>query len=322
MIDVSERLDPEMAAVLALVRARAGEVADAWHTVPITELRRRYAEEARFWNAGTPAVAEVRELTLAGPYGDIPVRLYRPLREGTLPLVVYLHGGGWVVGDLDTHDRIMRRLALAGGSAVAGVAYRLAPEHKFPVAFDEAVAAVRGLAAEAETLGLDGTRIGLAGDSSGATLALAAGLTLKGTNGPHASALALVYGAYGLCDSRSRRLYAGAGEGLSEDDMAFYRDSLIRSPADLADPRLDLLRQDLAGVPPTCVIAAELDPLLDDSLTLAPLLEAAGVETRLTVYDGVLHAFLHLGSMVAKAEGALDEAGAWLARHLGGAQSR
>ncbi len=142
-------------------------------------------------------------------------------------------------------------------------------------------------------------------------MSLAAGLALKDTGA--LKALVLFYGAYGLRDSASRRLYGGPEDGMSAEDLDYYMDCLVRGPEDLEDPRLDLLSAELSGLPPTFIAAAELDPLHDDSIALAALLADAGVDHRLEVYRGVLHAFLHLSRMVDQAGTALDDAGRWLA---------
>jgi acetyl esterase len=208
------------------------------------------------------------------------------------------------VGSLDTHDRIMRLLAKAADRTVIGVDYPLAPEHKFPLALDLVMAFCRELAAGAGA-------IALAGDSAGANLALAVALALRGA--VPIEALLLYYGAFGLRDSASRRLYGGEIDGLGEAALDFYRDAYLRSPADRRDPRHDLLVNDLAGLPPTFVAAAAFDPLLDDSHALAGGLAAASVRHRLMIYEGVLHGFLHLSRTLPTAHEAITAGGRFLA---------
>ena len=264
-------------------------------------------------------MARVEAQRLPGPAGEIPLRVYYPRVTGPLPTLVYLHGGGWILGNLDSHDKIMRRLALGSGAAVVGVDYRLAPEHKFPTALEESLAVIRHLAAEGARWDLDPARLAVGGDSAGANMSLAAGLTLRDEGLNAVRALLLFYGDYGLRDSASRRKYGGPEDGMGAEDLAYYMTCLVRGPEDLKDPRLDLLSAELSGLPPAFIIAAaELDPLHDDSLVLAELLADTGVGHRLEVYRGVLHGFLHLSRMVDQAGQALDDASRWLAETLQG----
>ncbi len=315
-IDIARKLDPQMAAALVKSRALAPGLA-AIPDLPIPELRRLYAEERRFWNADRPEVARVAEQGLPGPAGDIPIRIYYPSDRTTLPALIFLHGGGWVMGSLDTHDKIMRVLALESGLAVVGVDYSLAPEHKFPTALEETLAVIAACAARGADWGLDPARLAVGGDSAGANLSLAA-LHECREKGPALSAGLLYYGAYGLRDSASRRLFGGPEDGLSARDLDYYRDCLVRTPADRDDPRIDLLTRDPAGLPPVFIAAAALDPLLDDSRVLAELAAAAGVPHAFTVYPGVLHGFLHLSRMVDLARSALEEGARWLSSQLAG----
>jgi acetyl esterase len=305
-------IDPQMLAAIEINRAAGGRdrpVADT----PVPELRRLYAAERAGWNAERPEVAEVRDDSVEGPAGPVPVRLYHPRPGTTLTALLYFHGGGWVVGSNDTHDRIMRLLALKSGRAVLGVDYRLAPEAKFPVQIDEALAACRALRARASDWGLAAEAPVLSGDSAGAQIALAAALSLRDVGDVMPGGLALFYGVYGLRDSRARRVFDGSRYGLSGRDIDFYWSQYVRDAADLADPRLDLLSAELAGLPPAFLGVAALDPLLDDNLAMAERLRAAGVPAELRVYPGMLHGFLHYSKLVARAMQALDEAAAWVA---------
>lgn len=309
-VDVLARLTPAMRAVLDRQAELAG---DAFATdVGFDEMRRRYAAERAFWNEGGPAMALTVDATVPGPCGDVPVRYHRPRADGVLPCLVYVHGGGWVVGGLDTHDRIMRTLAARTGALVVGVDYALSPEAKFPRAVHECAAVVRHLAATAADHGGDPGHLSFAGDSGGAGLSLAATLWLRDEvpDAPAISCLLLYYGLYGLRDSRSQRLYGGPWDGLARADLAYYLDCYTAGPADLDSPYLDCLSADLSrGVPPTYLAACGLDPLLDDSRTLAAVLAERGVRHRLDEFDGVLHGFLHHSRMLPEALDAL-EAGA------------
>jgi acetyl esterase len=308
-LDVRRRLDPEMlAAVAESQRLHGAETVD-WTDLPAA--RRAYERERRFWNSDGPRLHEVRELAIPGPHGAIPLRLYFPIASRPLPALVYLHGGGYVLGNLDTHDRIMRILAERAGAAVIGVDYRLAPEHRFPVQIDEAAAVLDWLDAEGAARGIDAARLAMGGDSAGAHLSVGVALARQGRR-PALKGLLLYYGSYGLTDSVSMRLNANDLDGVTRTDMAFYRSCYLRSPADLEDPRFDCLSADLAGLPPAFVLALDLDPLRDDSLALADLLAEAGVPCRLVRYGGVLHGFLHYSRLLPKSMQALEEGAAAL----------
>lgn len=312
--DIKPLLDPQMAAVLARQRELAGGASTGDRNP--RELRVAYRQERQYWNADRPELTRVRDTTVPGPAGAVPVRLYYPNDQVLLPGVVYLHGGGWVVGDLESHDKIMRLLALDSAAVVIGVDYRLAPEHKFPIPIEEALAVVRYLIDQGRGWGIDPARLAIAGDSAGAHLSLAACLLTRREGISPLRAAALYYGVFGLRDSPSRRKFGNNDDGLTEADMKFYAECLLRGPEDLDDPCFDLLRNDLSGLPPQYVLAAGLDPLLDDSLLLADLLEVAGIERELVTYPGVLHGFLHYSRMLDASRRAIRDSALWLRQRL------
>ena len=223
-------------------------------------------------------------------------------------MLIYLHGGGWVVGNLDTHDKIMRLLALRSGAAVIGVDYGLAPQTKFPAAIDECLAAVTHVREHAAGWGIDPERIALGGDSAGANLSVAAALSLRDTHPELLRMLLLVYGVFGLRDSPSQRLFGERADGLSNKDMDYYYDCYLRGPEDCHDDRFNVLGADLRGLPPAFIAAAGMDPLLDDSVAMHELMGEAGVESTLAIYDGVLHGFLHYSRMLDRSNEAIDDA--------------
>ena len=309
--ELIQRLDPQMVQVMAesqrLHAALPAAAAD-----DVVAQRSAYAHERAFWNAIKPPLPAIEPVSIPGPDAAIAGRLYRPNLAEALPALLYFHGGGWVVGSLDTHDRIMRLLAQKSGALVLGVHYRLAPEHKFPAAHEDALAALRHAIHHGTEWGIDTGRLAVAGDSAGANLAVAACLGLDAAERRRVRLQLLYYGAFGLTDSPSLRACGGASYGLTGADMARYRQHLMRSPADMSDPRLNNLAGDLRGLPPAFIAAAELDCLLDDSHAMAQALEKAGVAHRLTVYPGVLHGFLHYSRMLDAAMRALDESAAAL----------
>ncbi len=313
--DTRGRLLPEMLAALdksERLYAGLGPLPDD----RIAAARTGYDAERRFWNAEPAPVAETRDLTIETALGPLPARLHRPSLEPSTGLTLFLHGGGYVLGGLDTHDRIMRLLAGGSGQPVLGLDYGLAPEHKFPVALDQVAALLDSLAARPPHPEVATGSIVLAGDSAGAHLALG---TAIGRPDRRLRGLLLYYGAFGLRDSASRRLYGGEIDGLGPDQLAFYRDAYLRGPADQRDPRYDCLAAALGGLPPCFIGAVAIDPLRDDSLALAEALALAGVAHRLVRYDGVLHGFLHYSRMLPLAGEALAEGAAFIRERLSAA---
>jgi len=311
-LDVRGRLDPQMAEALAQSAALAEELGPVAPD-DIAARRAAYAHERAFWNAVPVELAATEDVAVEAAGLVTPLRLHRPHDALPAAALVYLHGGGFVLGSLETHDRIMRLLARHAGVTVIGVDYALAPETRFPRQLEQIVAAIGQLPAR---FGLDPARIALAGDSAGANLALAATLGLRPRGGALPVALLLYYGSYGLRDSGSRRLYGGAWDGLSEAELAFYRRCYLRGPEDERDLRYDLLASDLAGTPPCFIAPCALDPLLDDSRALAALLEERGTPVELRVYDGVLHGFLHLSRMLDAALTAIQDGARFLRARL------
>ncbi|NIP45709.1 MAG: alpha/beta hydrolase fold domain-containing protein [Gammaproteobacteria bacterium] len=303
----TQRLHPQMKAVLEK-QAEVVPNAKKVHELSPSDARRQYLTGRRYWNADAPAVDEVIESSVAGPAGDIPVRVYLPGDVRPLPALVYIHGGGWLVGNLDSHDKIMRLLALRSGAAVVGVDYRLAPEHKFPTALDECRAVVAHLRDHGTDWGIDPQRLAIGGDSAGANLSMAVALSLRDTEPDRLALLVLVYGVFGLSDSTSRRLFGERGDALTNKEMDYYYDCYVRGPEDRHDHRVDVLAADLRGLPPAFISAAAIDLLLDDSIAMKVRMDEAGVPTRLEIYDGVLHGFLHYSRTLDAASEAIDDA--------------
>ena len=306
-VNYRQRLHPQMTEVLkkqAEVTPNARKV----HTLTPDEARAQYAAGRRYWNADAPELDEIIDTPMEGPGGSIPARVYLHGDERPLPVLIYLHGGGWVVGNLDTHDKIMRLLALRSGAAVVGVDYGLAPQTKFPAAIDECLAAVAHVRDHAADWGIDPERIAIGGDSAGANLAVAVALSLRDAQPELLRMLLLVYGVFGLQDSPSQRLFGERGDGLSNKDMDYYYDCYLRGPEDAQDDRFNVLGADLRGLPCAFIAAAGMDPLLDDSVVMHELLGEAGVESKLAIYDGVLHGFLHYSRMLDRSKEAIDDA--------------
>jgi acetyl esterase len=309
-------LDPEMAGILAEMADRQLQPLES-----MTAADARAEAEVRnaYWNEDPPALADVRMLTIAGPRGQLRLRLYAPPGGGRgRPCVLYIHGGGWVICSLETHDGICRRLALAGGFMVASVDYGLAPEHPYPHGLGDCLAAIRWLAEHGAAEGVDPTRLALAGDSAGANLALASCIALRDQGTPLVRAAALVYGVFSADNDSPSHVAFGDGRYiLSTPAMAWFWDHYVKDPARRGDPLAAPLNAELRGLPPLYVSAAELDPLRDDSERLARRLVDAGVDHDFRLWRGVTHACFGMSRRLAAARGFIDETASFLARRLG-----
>ncbi len=310
--DLRQPMDPQMAQALERV---AAITAGAPRPSDPRMMRRLVEEQRRPWNANPLPLPAIEESMLPGPFGDVPVRIYRPDQHRPAPAIVYLHGGGWVHGSLDTHDKVMRLLALKSGWTVLGIDYVLAPEHKFPDPVNETAAAFRHLHDRASEFGVDPRRLAVAGDSAGANLAVAAAMDLRDAGGPLPRALLCFYGVFDTdLDTASYRAFGRGEHGLTRDEMAFFWDAYLGSAADRANPRAALVKGRLDGLPPLHLMAAGLDPLRDDTLHFAARCAEAGLEHELSVEEGVCHGFLIFSDIVDKAHHALDCGAAFLRR--------
>jgi acetyl esterase len=310
--DASVDIDPEIAAILR--ESAAAGVPDAT-TLPIAAARAQLTEASLAWNLELPELPAVADLSVRGPAGAIRLRHFRPRAGSRLPVIVYLHGGGWTIGSVDTHNRLMRLLALAADAAVIGVDYRLAPEHPYPAPLEDCLAAFRQVRAQADELEVDARRTVLAGDSAGANLALASLLALRDAHEPLPSGAALFYGCYAACPDTASHVRFGDGSyRLSTAEMGwFWRNYLgsTRAGTPLAEP----LYADLHGLPPLFLTLAALDPLADDTRGLARRLAAAGVAHEVREYPGLVHGFLQMTARCAAARAAMADAGRAI-RHL------
>lgn len=254
-------------------------------------------------------MAEVRDLRVAGAAGELDARLYRPLDQPNLPLLVFFHGGGFVFGTLDTHDNLCRALAKQSGAVVVSIAYRLAPEAKFPAAPLDCYRATCWLVEQAQALGVDASRLALAGDSAGGNLALAVSRLAAERKGPRISYQCLFYPVTdGRCDSPSYEAFA-EGYFLTREMMLWCWQHYLQSPEQADDALASPLRaEELDNLPPTTLITAEFDPLRDEGESFAKRLQQAGVATRLERYDGMIHGFVSMAPFVERAAEALAAA--------------
>ncbi|WP_062119802.1 alpha/beta hydrolase [Aureimonas sp. AU40] len=306
-------LDPGAARVLDLGREAGGK---PFEEGTATEARVAYRQSYLALQGEKEPVDAVEERVIEGPRGPIPARLYRGAGAPTTgaPGLLYCHGGGWVIGDLDSHDEICRWFANRIGGVVLCPDYRLAPEHPFPAGLEDAAAALRFLGASAEALGLDPARLAVAGDSAGGNLAAVLAL-MSGRDGlPTLAAQLLIYpNTDARQGSASMRRY-GEGFGLTARTMAWFRDQYVGGEAHLAsDWRVSpLLAPDLAGAPPAFVALAGLDILLDEGAAYAERLREAGVPLRVAHWPDQIHGFVSAGRFIPQAREAVDQAvAAW-----------
>jgi acetyl esterase len=293
-------LDPPVAAVLDLL-ANSGTPMSMVNGTP-----QQAREGFRTMTVGIrdPAtLAQVRSVvdgTLPGPAGDIAIRTYRPEADGPVPTVLYFHGGGFVIGDLDTQDDHARLICRDVEAVVVSVDYRLAPEHPFPAGFEDCLAATRWAADNVAELGGDPDRIAVSGDSAGGNLSAAVALATTHDGGPQLAAQLLLYPGVDFRDDDTlhpSRVENGEGLFLTAEDMRWFQNHYIQDDAHITDPRASvLLAPDLTGLPPAVVGTGEYDPLRDEGEAYAKALEAAGVKVVLRRYDGLIHGFFGMGT--------------------------
>lgn len=320
-INVEKLMNDQMKAVIVKQNELAS---DAFATdVGLEEMRANYIKERRFWNEGGPVMSETVDDSLEGPLGTFKIRRYYPQNDGEslLPGIIFIHGGGFVVGNCDTHDRVCRILAHLTGAAVVSVDYHLSPESKYPTNIQECAVVAKYLHAHGRSWGIDGNDLSFAGDSGGAVLAMATNLWLRDEEGDNSfiTTLLLYYGFYGLIDSASRRLYGGKIDGMSKGDLDYYNKCWLGEDdaAHLSLPYVDMLANDLKTSMPACYIAsADLDPLRDDSICLYHSLLVENVPCQYENFKGVLHAFIHYTRMLDESNQLIEHsADFWRAHH-------
>lgn len=270
-------------------------------------------------DAQAPARVDVRDLRIDGAAGTLPARVYVPNSHSSdtpLPLVLYFHGGGWVLGGIDKDDASCRAIATQAGAIVVSAGYRLAPEHRFPAAWEDALAAWLWVREHAASLQADRARIALAGEGAGANLALATAMTAHEQGLPVPAHVLAICPVAQTGTNTVSYLENAVARPLGRAAMAWCFDRLVRQPADLKDPRLHLCGADLAGLPPVTLISARLDPLRTDAQRLHDALVRALVPVAWQEYQGVTHGFFGAGDLVDKARQAQQFAGQCLAQAL------
>ena len=301
--------DPQVEALLQMMaaQAQAANVPPMWEQDAATA---RAGAEVNFqaFNQPMPAGVEIRDTSVPGPAGQIPVKVLRPAGAGTLPLLIYIHGGGWVIGSPNTHAKLCAELALGPNCVVVSLDYRMAPENPAPASLDDCVAAIKHIVANAAEFGADGSRFAIGGDSAGGNLTAAAALRLRDEGGPQAKLLLLLYGAYTADLTLPSVIENGEGKILTRQAMQWFYDHYLSGGASTDDPHIAPIKGDLTGLPPAHLIVGSQDPLLDDSKLFSKALTEAGVPNKLSVYDGQVHVFLQLTAMLDGAKKGVTEA--------------
>ena len=308
--------------VVALLERVARSPLPPYATVPPFVARRIYRDTRAAVSPTPPEVAEAKLVLAPGPGGLIPLRAYRPAgtrAEEILPALMYFHGGGWTIGDLDTHDVVCRQIANGARCAVFSVDYRMGPESPFPAAFDDCVAATRWVAAEAGAQRVDAQRIAVGGDSAGGNLAAAAALAARDAGGPRLCFQLLVYPATDQRLGFPSVERNGEGYLLTRKSMEYFRSHYLPRRADWDDWRASpLLAPSLAGLPPALVITAGFDPLVDEGRAYAERLAREGAKVAYREYPDMVHGFLLMGGVLDTANAAVQECCSALRAAYGG----
>jgi acetyl esterase len=301
-------LHPQARALLDFMVARG---VPPTHTLTPEQARTFYRERRLITQPDPPAVHDVRELSAAGPHGAIPLRLYKPNAATHLPVLVYYHGGGWVIGDLDTHDTLCRQLALHSGCAVVAVDYRMGPEHRFPAAVDDALAAARWVHAQAPALGLNPNALAVGGDSAGGNLAAVVSLGLREAGDVPVRFQLLIYPATDMRRAAPSHTQNGQGYLLTQDTIRYFHDHYIDDPRHDGDWRASpLLHTNLANLPPALVLTAGFDPLRDEGMQYSQALTQAGNQATHLCFERQIHGFITMGRVIDEANAAVMLCGA------------
>lgn len=310
-------LHPQARALMRLMEERG---VPPTHTLAPHQARALYRERRAFTQPEPPQVGSVQDLVAPGPAGPIRLRSYRPMgapADAALPVLVYYHGGGWVIGDLDTHDTLCRQLANQSGCAVIAVDYRMGPEHRFPAAVDDSVAAARWIRGRAADLKIDPDRIAVGGDSAGGNLAAVVALAARDAGDLPLSFQLLIYPATDQRRGQPSHTTNGQGYLLTRDTMDYFHDHYIADPAQDLDWRASpLLHERHANLPPAFVVTAGYDPLRDEGLEYAQKLTEAGTRAALVNFERQIHGFILMGRVIEEANVAVQLCAAQLKQAL------
>jgi acetyl esterase len=307
-------LDPDAAAVFQAFQ-EAGR--PPYETLSPAEARESYLQARVVTNPEPPELRSVQPLAIPSPEGSIPARIYTPLRlrqtNGLAPCLLFFHGGGWVIGDLESHDVACRKLSDEGQLIVISVDYRLAPEHKFPAAVQDAITATKWVAGNASQLGVDASRLTVGGDSAGGNLAAVVAIAARDGDGPAIAGQLLIYPAIDFAMTHPSHSEPETSILLTHSVIKWFRDHYLNGAADVHDWRASPARAStLIGLPPAYVLTAGADPLRDEGDEYARRLREAGVAVTYRTFPGQFHGFFTMGKLLPQADVAASEIGAWL----------
>jgi acetyl esterase len=307
-------LDPDAAAVFKAFQETGRP---PFETVSPSEARELYLQGRIATNPEPPELKSVQPLAIPAPHGSIPSRVYTPLKlrdaNGLAPCLVFFHGGGWTIGDLDSHDVVCRKLADEGQVIVVSVDYRVAPEHKFPAAVEDAATATSWIADNAKQFGIDASRLVVGGDSAGGNLAAVVAIWARDGNGPAIAGQVLIYPATEAARTHPSHSEPETSILLTHSVTRWFYDNYLNSAADIHDWRASPSRaKTLAGLPPAYVLTAGGDPLRDEGDEYARRLKEAGVPVTYRHFAGQFHGFFTMGKLLQQANVAATEIGAWL----------
>jgi acetyl esterase/lipase len=315
-------LHPDARALLDLIEERK---LPPMHALTPVDARAFYRDRRFFTQPEAPDVGGVIDTRCDGPHGAIALRIYRPLgagasptRASALPALVYYHGGGWTIGDLDTHDVLCRELCNGAGAVVVAVDYRMGPEHRFPAAVDDCIAATSWVHRQAGELGIDPARLAVGGDSAGGNLAAVVAIAARDAGTLPIAYQLLIYPATDMRRGHPSHAENGAGYLLTTETIGYYHDHYIADPAHDLDWRASpLLHPDLSRLPPALVLTAGFDPLRDEGLDYADRLVAAGNRATYVCFERQIHGFITMGKVIDEAHAAVTLCAGELARVLG-----
>lgn len=307
--EVAVTRDPELRALLEQMQANG---LPDYASITVDTMRQTFRDMMKALDNREVAVGKVEDRSIAGAAGDIRTRIYTPVAAGSdpLPALVYFHGGGWVIGDLDTHDTLCRGLTAESGCRVVSVGYRLAPEHPFPAAIEDAYAALKWVESNATAVAIDANRIAVGGDSAGGNLAAVVCQLARAKGRPAVQFQLLIYPCtHSSPDTESRRLFADVPV-LNKDSIEWFQRHYFAGQPAPADPRASpLLAENLGGLPRAYIVTAGLDPLRDEARQYAERLRAAGVPVDYVCYDEMVHAFCSMSGVLETAREAIAKAG-------------
>lgn len=300
-------LDPQAKAYLDQMAAMNMPPVSSFEPSVLRQLiAAQVAEEAK--TSTVEPVANVVNRTIPGPAGEIPVRIYTPAGHGPFPILVFFHGGGWVICTLDTHDGQCRSLANGAGCVVVSVDYRLAPEHKFPAAPLDCYAATKWVAEHAAELNGDASRLAVGGDSAGGNLTAVVSQMARDQDGPALVFQLMIYAATDFTAQNASKKENGEGHGLDNSDMDWFTNHYLRSKEDETNPMASpMLAASLSALPPALVITAEYDPLRDEGELYGQRLQAAGVPVTIRRYPGMIHGFFGMAQILDQGKKAVEE---------------